>query len=433
MPPPDRLFDIPFLLAEVPQLDAPTIFGRLGMAALLGFLVGMQREHTEGGMPGLRTFPLITLSGSAFALLGNWFGGWLPASALVCLVGLLFFPNWLRIRRAEPDPGLTTSVAVILMYGIGALLVVTRLEIGVVLGGVVAVLLQFKPELHRISERLDNEDVRAIMQFVLITCIILPILPKDTVDPLDVISPFNVWMMVVLIVGISLGGYIAYKFFGQRAGIFLSGLLGGAVSSTATTISATRQSRDDRRQEIASAIIVLLASTVMFARVFIEIAVVHVEMLRHCIAPLGVMAVATYLPVTILLRQVRKQALQIVPSHKNPTQLGTALYFAAVYATVLFLIAWMKQYVGSTGLYPLAILSGLHDMDAITLSISRMAIQDQELNLHGWRYIAAAILANMVVKAVLGGVMGNARFGIRLALGFVPGFLVGLSLILFWP
>ncbi|MGQ9760545.1 MAG: MgtC/SapB family protein [Thermogutta sp.] len=429
----EQVFGLPCLFAEVAQLDAPAIFGRLGMATLLGFLVGMQREHTEGGMPGLRTFPLITLSGSVFAILGNWFGGWLPASALICLVGLLFFPNWLRIRRAEPDPGLTTSVAVILMYGIGALLVVTRLEIGVVLGGVVAVLLQFKPELHRISERLDNEDVRAIMQFVLITCIILPILPKDTVDPLGVISPFNVWMMVVLIVGISLGGYIAYKLLGQKAGIFLAGLLGGAVSSTATTISAARQSRDDRGQEVASTIIVLLASTVMFARVFIEIAVVHIEMLRHCIAPLALIALATYLPGVILWRRVRKQSLQIVSSHENPTQLRAALYFAALYAIVLFLIAWVKQHAGATGLYPLAILSGLHDMDAITLSISRMAIQDQELSFHGWRYIAAAIVANMVVKSLLGGMMGHTRFGLRLALGFVPAFFVGLSLILFWP
>ena len=430
---PDWLLEISSLLAEVPQLDVPTIFGRLGMAALLGFLVGMQREHTEVGMPGLRTFPLITLSGSVFALLGLWFGGWLPATALIGVVGLLFFPHWLRIRRADPDPGLTTSVAVILMYGVGALLIVSRLEIGVVLGGAVAVLLQFKPELHRISERLKDEDVRAIMQFVLITCIILPILPRNTVDPLGVISPFNVWMMVVLIVGISLGGYIAYKFFGQKAGIFLAGILGGAVSSTATTISAARQSRDNHGNEAAAMIIVLLASTVMYARVFVEVAAVHIDMLRHCVIPFAVMAAATYLPVVLLWRQVRGQQPQIAPSHENPTQLRAALYFAALYAVVLFLIAWMKQHVGTGGLYTLAILSGLHDMDAITLSISRMAIQDQELSLHGWRYIAAGILANIVVKAILGGVMGNTRFGLRLALGFVPAFLVGLSLILFWP
>jgi len=433
LPHPDWLSGVSALVAEAPQLEMPAVFGRLGMAGLLGFLVGMQREHTEGGMPGLRTFPLITLSGSVFALLGIHFGGWLPATALICLVGLLFFPHWLRIRRADPDPGLTTSVAVILMYGVGALLIVSPLELGVVLGGVVAVLLQFKPELHRISERLKDEDVRAIMQFVLLTCIILPVLPRYTVDPLGVISPFNVWMMVVLIVGISLGGYIAYKFLGQRAGIFLAGILGGAVSSTATTISASRQSRDDPQNEVAAMIIILLASTVMFARVFVEVAVVHADMLRYCVVPLGIMAAATYLPVLFLWRRVREQQPQVVPSHQNPTQLRAALYFAALYAVVLFLIAWIRQHVGTSGLYPLAILSGLHDMDAITLSISRMALQDQELSLNGWRYIGAGILANMVVKSVLAAFMGYARLGIRLSLGFLPGFVVGLSLILFWP
>lgn len=421
------------LFSETTPLSMPALFGRLGMAALLGSLVGMQREHTEGGMPGLRTFPLITLSGSVFAILGTWFGGWLPAAALVCLVALLFFPHWLRIQRAEPDPGLTTSVAVILMYGVGALLVIGPLEIGVVMGGAVAVLLQFKPELHRISERLKDEDVRAIMQFVLITCIILPVLPRNTVDPLGVISPFNVWMMVVLIVGISLSGYIAYKFLGQRATILLAGILGGAVSSTATTISAARQSQENRQDEVSTIIIILLASTVMFARVFVEILVVHPGMLHHCVVPLALMSVATYLPVPFLWRRVRDQQLQVVPSHRNPTQLRAALFFAALYAIVLFLIAWIRQHVGASGLYPLAVLSGLHDMDAITLSISRMALQDQDLSLNGWRYIAAAILANMGVKSLLGGIMAYPRLGLRLCLGFLPGFLVGLGLILFWP
>ncbi|ASV74321.1 MgtC family [Thermogutta terrifontis] len=415
------------------EADVTALFGRLGMAALLGFLVGMQREHTEGGMPGLRTFPLITLCGSVFALLGLSFGGWLPAAALLCLVGLLFFPHWLRIRRADPDPGLTTSVAVILMYGVGALLVLTRIEIGVVLGGAVAVLLQFKPEIHHFAERLGDEDLRAIMQFVLITCIILPVLPTQPIDPLNVVSLFNVWLMVVLIVGISLGGYIAYKFFGARAGIYLAGILGGAVSSTATTISAARQARSDTTQQNAAAVVILLASTVMIGRIFVEIAVVNPAMLETSLIPLTILAVATYLPARFLRLPQDRDGTTLIAEHQNPTQLRSAIYFAVLYALVLYLIAWLKNNVGESGLYPLAILSGLHDMDAITISVSRMATGDQELAQHGWRYITAGALANMGTKTVLAGVMGNPRLGIRVALAFLPGLITGLILIVFWP
>lgn len=409
------------------------LFGRLGMAALLGFLVGMQREHTEGGMPGLRTFPLITLCGSVFAILGLSFGGWLPAAALICLVALLFFPHWLRIHRAEPDPGLTTSVAVILMYGVGALLVLTRIEVGVVLGGAVAVLLQFKPEIHRFAERLGDQDLRAIMQFVLITCIILPVLPTQPVDPLKVLSLFNVWLMVVLIVGISLGGYIAHKFLGERAGIYLAGLLGGAVSSTATTISAGRQAKENRMGKDAAAVVVLLASTVMVGRVFVEIAVVNPGMLASAVAPLATIAVATILPIPFFRGAAESGAHKFVTEHQNPTQLRAAISFALAYALVLYLIAWLKQNVGEGGLYPLAILSGLHDMDAITLSISRMALTDADLANQGWRYIAAGVLANMLTKTLLAGIMGGVQLATKLAVAFLPGLLAGLLVILFWP
>lgn len=412
--------------------DLSLLFGRLGMSALLGFLVGMQREHAEGGMPGLRTFPLITLCGSVFTILSLQFGGWVLAAALLGVVALLFFPQWLRIQSAVPDPGVTTSVAVILMYGVGSLLMLTRVEVGVVLGGAVAVLLHFKPELHRLAGKFGDADLRAIMQFVLITCIILPVLPRNPIDPLGVVSPFNVWMMVVLIVGISLSAYIAYKFVGERAGVFLTGILGGAVSSTATTISAARQSREHPAGRSLAVVIILLASTVMFARVFVEMAVVNLAVLENGVVPLSLMAVATYLPV-LFLRRKNEGTPSFTPSQSNPTQLRAALFFAAFYAVVLFLIAWLKESVGDAGLYPLAVLSGLQDMDAITLSISRMAISDSDLARNGWRYIGAGCLANMAAKSFLAGMMGARGLGWRMALAFLPAFITGLSLILFWP
>lgn len=417
----------PLLSAE--STDLSGVFLRLGMCVLLGFLVGLQRERTEAGMPGLRTFPLITLAGGVFAIIGKMLGAWVPAAALLALVGLLFFPQWLRMRQKEPDPGITTSMAALLMYGVGALLVLTRMEIGVVVGGVIAVLLQFKPEMHRLSDQLGADDLRAIMQFVLISCIILPVLPNTPVDPYGVIRPFNVWLMVVLIVAISLGGYIAYKFVGQGAGVLLSGLLGGAVSSTAATISAARRVKENTNLRSAGAVIILLASTVMFARIFLEMLVVNQEFFIRSAAPLLITAAATLLPALVYWRRGR-QAPPLNADAKNPTQMRTAILFAAAYAVVLFLLAAVRQGLGDRGLFALAFLSGLHDMDAITLSLARTASTDAAILDNGWRYLVVAVIANMLAKSAFACILGGWKLGRDVAQAFAIPTAVGIFLIL---
>ncbi len=164
----------------------------------------------------MRTFPLITVLGTVSAVLGQSFGGWVVAAALLGIATLLAWSHWVRVHENDAGAGTTTDMAALLMFGVGSLLVVAPLAIAVAIGGGVAVLLQFKPELHGLAQRLGDDDLRAIMQFVLITCIILPVLPDKLFGPpgLEVLNPRETWLMVVLIVGINLGGYIAYKFLG---------------------------------------------------------------------------------------------------------------------------------------------------------------------------------------------------------------------------
>ena len=296
-------------------------------------------------------------------------------------------------------------------------------------GGVIAVLLQFKPEMHRLSDQLGADDLRAIMQFVLISCIILPVLPNTPVDPYGVIRPFNVWLMVVFIVALSLGGYIAYKFLGQSAGVLLGGLLGGAVSSTAATISAARQVHENRNLFSAGTVIILLASTVMFARVFVEMLVVNQDFFVRSAAPLLIMAAATLLPAFVYWRRAR-QSPPLIADAKNPTQMRTAILFAAAYAVVLFLLAAVKDGLGDRGLFALAFLSGLHDMDAVTLSLARMASADAAILENGWRYLVVAVIANMVVKTAFAGILGGWELGRNVAQAFAIPTVVGIFLIL---
>jgi len=408
------------------------IFQELGISALLGLLVGLQREHTTLGMPGMRTFPLITVFGTVAALLGLEFGGWVVAAGLLGIVAVLAFPAFVRIRQEEPDPGTTTAVAVLLMYGVGALLVLLpeRMGVAVAIGGGVAVLLQFKPELHRFAKKLGDEDLRAIMQFVLITCVILPVLPNQAYGPLEVFNPRHTWWMVVLIVGMSLGGYILYKFLGRDVGILLGGILGGAISSTATTVSYARQAKAPSADLRVPAIVIMIASTIAFVRVLVEIAVVAPEFLVSAAPPVLILMFLTMAPSLWVWYRVRREPSRM-PEQENPTQLRSAVFFAAMYAVVLFALAATKAYLGNQALYSIAALSGLTDMDAITLSVAGMAKTDAWVAREGWRLIVVAAIANLAFKTILVGFLGNRRLLGQIALLYCLPLVGGLVLVFF--
>jgi len=412
--------------------DSLVIFQKLGISLLLGLLVGLQRERAESEMPGLRTFPLITVLGTVAALLAVAFGGWVVVAGLLGVAAMLVFPNLVRMRRETPDPGSTTNMAVLLMYAVGALLVAGPTGVAVAVGGGVAVLLQYKPEMHGFAKRLGEEDLKAVMQFVLITCIVLPVLPNQTYGPLDVFNPFKTWLMVVLIVGMSLGGYIIYKFLGREAGILLGGFLGGAISSTATTVSYARQGHARGVRVHAAAVVIMIASTTVFGRLLVEIAVVAPDFLPFAAAPLVVLAMLTLAPTLAAWYRVRGEPSEL-PEQQNPTQLKSAIFFAAMYAVVLLALAAAKRYTDGQALYPVALLSGLTDVDAITLSISGMVKEGGLSASQGWRLIVAATLANLVFKAGIVGAIGSRSLFGRVALLFSIPLAGGIALIFLWP
>jgi uncharacterized membrane protein (DUF4010 family) len=451
------------------------LFQQLGIALLLGLLVGLQREHAASGMAGMRTFPLITVLGSVSAVLADHFQeSWplvagLLAIVAVMIVGHLFRPQEKGTGPICPDqpsvgarppgashksdqspfasahPGTTTDVAMLLMYVVGALVVIGPMPVAIAIGGGVAVLLQFKPELHSIAQRLGDEDLRAIMQFVLITCIILPVLPNQDYSPLgllqlhaaapgqprgplEVLNPFETWLMVALIVGLSLGGYIVYKFWGRDAGILLGGVLGGAISSTATTVSYARSARGDSPAAHIAAIVVMIASTVMYVRVLLAVAVVSPEFLMRAAVPIAILMLLTLVPAMVLWFRVRGQPTQM-PQQTNPTQLKSALVFGAMYAAVLLALAAAQQYWHGRGLYAVAFFSGLTEMDAVTLSTARLSLTDPMVAADGWRMLVVAAMANLVSKAGIAGLLGGWRFFCRITLLFAVPMLGGAALL----
>jgi uncharacterized membrane protein (DUF4010 family) len=409
-----------------------TTLGRLAIALGLGLLVGLQRERAESSIAGLRTFALVTVMGGLSGLLAQEFGGWVLGAALLAVAAMVVIGNVAEIRARVHDPGITTEVAVLLMFGVGAYLMYGAVEVGIVLGGAVAVLLHAKARLHGLVARLGDQDVAAIMRFVLLTLVILPVLPDQTYGPFDVLNPRHMWLMVVLIVGISLGGYLAYKLLGNRAGTLLAGILGGTISSTATTVTYGRMGRLGKDTASLSAVVILLASTVVFVRVLVEIAVVAPGSLRVSAPPLIALLLA-FGGLSHLAWSRRQVDATTMPEQGNPTEMRFALAFGLLYGVILLAVAAGKEWFGDEGLYVVAVISGLTDMDAITLSTATLTRQGRVEPETLWRVVVVASIANLAFKLGVAGALGGRGLMGRLAPYYGAGALFGVLLILFWP
>ena len=409
------------------------VFLNLGIALGLGLLVGWQRERAESHMAGIRTFPLITMLGTMCGLLGERFGGWIVAAGLLSIAALALMSNVVRMHGEESkDPGQTTEAAALLMFGIGAFLVGGNRAAAVAVGGVVAVLLHLKQPLQHIIGRITENDFHAVMKFVVVSLVILPVLPDETYGPYDVLNPREIWLMVTLIVGIGITGFTAYKFFGEKAGTLLGGILGGLISSTATTVSYARRTTSSPDTAPVAAVVILIASTIAYARVLLEIAVVATGALPQMAPPLGAM-LGLMAIISAAAYSWGRDRQEQMPQHENPAELKSALLFGGLYALVVFGVAAAKDYFGNHGLYVAAAISGLTDMDAITLSTANLTVGGRVDAATGWRLIFIASLSNLIFKWVLVAMLGDRKLLRRIAILYGVALLGGMLLLWLWP
>ncbi len=413
-------------------MDLPGLFVRLGIALGLGLLVGLEREKSASEIAGVRTVPLITIWGTVAAWLSLRFGGWVLGAAIIALAALTVISNVHLLRKGEFDSGLTSEMAILVMFGVGCLLVAAPIEVPIAIGGGVAVLLHAKEWLHGVSGKLDRRDLTAIMRFALIALVILPILPDRAFGPFNVLNPREIWWMVVLIVGISLGGYIVFRFFGARAGVVLGGILGGVISSTATTVSYAKKSRRAGSAHLFAAI-VMIANAVVMVRVLIEIWIVGRPLFAVAAGPIGILFVVQAAVAAFFARSRGEEEMETVSADGDPAELKSAVWFGALYAVVLFAVAATSHTFGGRGLYVVSVLSGLTDVDAITLSISRLAGAGTLPLSTAWRLIVVATVANLLFKTAIVGALGSRKMlGI---VGLLSGIAVaaGAALLVFWP
>lgn len=412
--------------------DTAGILKSLGTALGLGLLVGLQREWVRDPVAGIRTFGLIGLLGGLAGVLGLVYGGWLIAAALIACAGIVITGNIAAIRDADPDTGLTTEIAVLVVFIIGVLTVHGHGLIAVICAGTVMLILQGKKRLHGIVHRIGEDDLREIARLVLIGLVILPLLPNREMGYLGVLNPFKIWLMVVLIVGISLAAYLAGKFLGGTKGSVLAGILGGMISSTATTASVSRRSKAEGTAHLSLAAIVLTASAIVFVRVIAEIVVAAPSHLFAMLPPMAAMMVWTGLVAWFTHRLAIKTG-DTAQEEEAPSELKGAVMFGLLYVAVLYGVAIAKEHFGTSGLYVVAGISGLTDMDAITLSTSGLVAAGDVDPKTGWRVILVGGLANTIFKAGMAAVLGSKEFLRPTLLGFAAALAGGLAILFLWP
>lgn len=407
----------------------------LGISFGLGLLVGLQREKSNHETAGIRTFTLISILGTMAGFLTRDFDNpyILPVFGLAVVASMVSANLIIAKRDSYQTAGQTTSIAVLLMFAIGAFLVLGNQVIAVIVGGALAILLYVKETLHNFIDKLKDKDLAAIMTFVGISLVILPILPDETYGPLDVLNPRDIWLMVTLIVGISVLGYFIYKWVGKKAGMLSNGILGGVISSTATSVSYARNSRKTDSVAKVAAFVVLAAVTVSIIRVIIEIGVVAPSHFMQVIVPFVVLFVFMAILSAIVFYFVsKKDEGEEMPEPKNPAQFKSAFVFGILYGLILLAVAFTKQEFGKSGLYIVSIIGGLAKKDAITLSLAQSLTRGMEAHLV-WRLIMTAVLANFAFKIGIGYVLGSKTFGNWIAVTMGISIAVGILMIFLWP
>lgn len=364
-------------------INAEPVNGAL-VSLTIGLIIGLERgwQVRQLGdnqrIAGMRTYGLIGLLGGVCALLLPTLGPWLPLLGLLAVVIGCGLSVWLA-QRWQGEFGLTSSVAMLLTYLLG----------------------------------------------------LMSVLPNEEMGPLDAFNPFKIWLMVVVIAGISFCGHFAVRLLGTRAGLVLTSILAGLASSTALTLQFARLNKEQGGLERLLATGILLAGATMWLRLLVLVLLIHSELAMRLAAPLLLLATTVYGFAFWFWRQ-REELTDgpVKPETSNPLDLPTAIKFGLLLALIGFMATLLQDKVGNSGVYLLALVSGITDVDAITLSLSQLSHKELALEVAA-RGILLAGLVNSLVKGLLALGIGGRSLGLRVLLPYFVSALLILPLV--WP
>ncbi len=389
------------------------LFARFGLSLFLGFLIGLERERDNPDrFAGMRTFAIISLTGATLAFVSEQFAGvWLFIAGFVVVGGYSLASFVLSFPTGRT--GITTEIVFVLTLLLGGLAYWDQWALASAITITVIALLSFKPTFRELLRHVARQDIWAGLEFAIVWVVILPVLPNRTYDPFNAVNPRQVWVMVVLVAGLNLAGYVLSKVLSVQGSIRLMGVVGGLVSSTATTFGFARRSSSEEEQgrHQAFALAIAIASTGMFIRTLILIAILNYSLSLALLPPLllgaGVLGLADLVMWRRTNDKKEKKSKNIQQGESSsPFALRPALQFGVLFAVVLFVAAAAQALLGDIGVYLSSAVGGVAGLDAIVLTVAKLsgsAISQST----AVRSVALGTASNMVFKGIVASVLGQ--------------------------
>ena len=401
------------------EIELLTTFAK---SLAIGLLIGLERERHREAKAGLRTFSLIALSGTLFAFLSEAIATpWLIAVGAAVVGAMLIAAN-VSDRDPSPDrdPGTTTVVAALVTYALGVTLWYGQSTLAVSLAIATTALLYFRSELHGVSQELTRRDYVSFLQFAVITFVLLPILPDREYLSYAGLNPYRIGLLVVLISGVSLAGYVALRIFGGRRGALLAGIFGGITSTTATTMAFSRHAQRDHGVTSLAGRIILIANLVLYLRISIFAGFLAPSLLK-VLGPVFLGGFVFGTGFMLWLRHRHADGIESAPhvDIENPAELRMALGFAALFVGTMFVVSWLNEVIGMLGVYAAAFVTGLTDLDAISLSTLRLLNDGKAAPDQAALTIVIAFVANLIFKFAISGVVGSRQLAKIVGGGFI--------------
>lgn len=421
-------------------MDTDELLSRFAVALGIGLLIGLERgwqareQKTGSRAAGFRTFAITGLLGGAVGALAQAAGA--AGAGIVIGLGLAAFA-WviavfsLEANREQTNFSATTTVAGILTFVLGAVAVLGDMRVAAAAAVAAAGVLALRESLHGWVKSLTWPELRSGLVLLAMTFIVLPIVPDDTIGPFGGVNPREVWLIAIVLAGVSFVGYAAVKYFGEQRGILLAAAAGGLVSSTAVTFANARAARAGAGAPRLLAAGVSLATAVSFLRVLAIVAVLQPGLLVLLVPPLAAAAaVAIGLALLWVYRGAEGEAGQASAKFRNPFALWSVIGLAITMGIIIVLGRFLEQYYGSTGAVVGAAALGLFDVDAVTVSMARLVPRPLTVS-EGTFAILAAVASNTFGKLIIGASLGGVRFGLYVVLISVLALIAAFAAL--WP
>ncbi|WP_299176504.1 MgtC/SapB family protein [uncultured Neptuniibacter sp.] len=411
------------------------LFWHLVIALMIGMIIGIQRgwsqRHSAEGsrVAGIRTFSLVGFFGGLTAALAQHLTPWLIGFGMLALI-IIMAVAFIRSQRSNHDVSITGIIGLLITYVLGCLAVIGDPVIAVSAAVITALILDSKPELHGALQRLREYELDAGLRLLLISVVLLPLLPDEGYGPWNAINPYEIWWMVVLIASISFLGYFAIRIGGARRGILFTSIFAGLSSSTALTLQFSHLSKNSPALSHLLASGILVSCGTMFPRIILVLMVLNQPLAMMLWPVMLLMMAGFYLPALWFWRQHQDGAPHNIEKNHNPLALSSAFVFGFLLMIIMLLSQALSNWFGDTGTLVLSALSGLSDVDPITLTLGRQSPEYLSLNTAALGIVIAASV-NSLVKMSMTIFIGHKNLSRKVAFPMLGSVIAGALLMTF--